>query len=467
MRLKFSLVRRKPPDSSRKPHDLRYHARLMSTAAAEVNATTPPRFRLPRLSVGTVGTALFLLIALPCFLSLPITLGTPIGAETGERYNDSRYDNSELGTQVQYQPPGKVTYTRLVSPPADAPEGTESQLKQYKSFELMGTDLQGRSLLMRCLLGGAISLGVGISAALMAVFIGVTWGATAGYLGGRVDSFMMRVVDILYGLPYLLLVVLLSVAVGGLVDRFFQGSVQLPDEVFIFSRTQPLTSVWLALMWIVVFGTLGLLLLWLMEAAGAGLSALSKPTLWLGRAAAILLLVQAVFVGLSGVMITAIWAGGDMIVNLLVLVVAIGGVSWLTMARVIRGQVLSLRGQPFVEAARAQGMGAGRIIRVHLLPNLVGPIVVYTTLAVPQAILQESFLSFLGIGVSEPLPSWGQLASVGIKELPALALPELSDQFRWWLLVFPCLLLGLTLLSLNFMGDAMRERFDPRSKRRG
>ena len=140
------------------------------------------------------------------------------------------------------------------------------------------------------------------------------------------------------------------------------------------------------------------------------------------------------------------------------LLVAIGGVSWLTMARVVRGQVLSLKGQPFIEAARAMGVGWFGQFHRHLLPNLVGPIIVYATLMVPQAILQESFLSFLGIGVKPPLPSWGNLAAEGLPEL------NLYKSY-WWLLAFPCLLLGSTLLALNFVGEMLRERFDPKRQR--
>jgi oligopeptide transport system permease protein len=139
-----------------------------------------------------------------------------------------------------------------------------------------------------------------------------------------------------------------------------------------------------------------------------------------------------------------------------VLFVAIGLVSWLTMARVVRGQVLSLRAQPFIEACRASGLTEWRIFTRHLLPNLVGPVLVYATLTVPQAILQESFLSFLGIGIQKPLPSWGSLASDGL--LPALN----PIEHRWWLLLFPCLLLATTLLSLNFLGDGLRDVFDPK-----
>jgi oligopeptide transport system permease protein len=145
--------------------------------------------------------------------------------------------------------------------------------------------------------------------------------------------------------------------------------------------------------------------------------------------------------------------------DLTVLFTAIGGVSWLTMARVVRGQVLSLKSQPFMEAARAMGVPIRAQFIRHLLPNLVGTITVYATLTVPQAILQESFLSFLGIGVRPPLPSWGNLAAEGLSELN----PYHS---RWWLLLFPCLLLGLTLLALNFVGEGLREALDPRRSRR-
>ena len=289
---------------------------------------------------------LFLLIALPCFVSLPWSL--------------SRYDvqRTEAGMQNA------------------APSWSEP----------MGTDELGRSLLWRCLLGGAISLGIGISAALIAVFIGVTWGALSGYAGGKTDAGMMRAVDVLYGLPYILLVVMISLAL------------------------QPV------------------------------LVKLTRDTLGMS---------ETLSNNLSGIV---------------TLLIAIGGVSWLTMSRVIRGQVLSLRAQPFIEATRAVGMSPVRVLRLHLLPNLTGVIVVYATLAVPLAILQESFLSFLGIGVRLPLPSWGNLAAEGVKQLPALTNP--SVPIYWWLLVFPCALLGMTLMALNFLGDMLRDRFDPKRGQR-
>lgn len=299
------------------------------------------------MSSGWVGAAMLLLIAVPCFVTLPWSL---------QNYNVHRMSEGMA----------------LLAPSWADP---------------MGTDLFGQSVMWRSLLGGAISLGIGGCAALISVFIGVTWGATAGYVGGRVDSVMMRVVDVLYGLPYILLVVLMNLALRPLM---YDG------------------------------------LLWL--------SFNGKPIFNESSAS-----------GLSGIV---------------TLLVAIGGVSWLTMARVIRGQVLSLRSQPFMEAARAVGTGHVRTLLVHLLPNLIGPIVVYATLTVPQAILQESFLSFLGIGVQAPIPSWGNLASEGLPQLHKLATH--ADKVEWWLLLFPCLLLGLTLMGLNFLGDALRNRLDPK-----
>lgn len=317
----------------------------MATAALPLN---PTRSATPRrLTTGSLGAILFAAIALPCFLTLPWSL--------------SRYDVQNTETLAMQNAPPSWS-------------------------QPMGTDELGRSLLWRSLMGGAISLGIGISAALIAVLIGVTWGALSGYAGGKTDAGMMRTVDVLYGLPYILLVVMVSLA-------------------------------------------------------------LQPQVLWLTRD--VLGLNETFSANASGV---------------LTLLIAIGGVSWLTMSRVIRGQVLSLRSQPFIEATRAVGMGPLRVLRLHLLPNLTGVIVVYATLAVPLAILQESFLSFLGIGVRLPLPSWGNLASEGVKQLPALTSPDIA--MHWWLLVFPCLLLGMTLMALNFLGDALRDKFDPKRNQR-
>ncbi|HEX8323860.1 MAG TPA: ABC transporter permease [Tepidisphaeraceae bacterium] len=240
-----------------------------------------------------------------------------------------------------------------------------------------GYDTLGRSILGRCLLGGSISLTVGIAAAVVAVFLGTTVGLLAGYTGGWVDAVLMRVVDVMYGLPYILLVILFKIAL------------ETPMTV-LFERLQH------------------------------------------GQ-----------------------WFSSAQAANLVVMFLSIGLVSWLTMARVVRGQVLALRGLPFIEAARALGMPRRRIFLRHVLPNLVGPITVYATLTVPGAILQESFLSFLGVGVRLPLPTWGSLASDGVAALTPV-------RFYWWMLLFPCLLLMAALLGLNFLGDGLRDVLDPK-----
>lgn len=297
-------------------------------------AITAESQRWRRIPAGGLGGAILLMIVGPCLLTLPWSI---------RHYDDQRLDENRS----------------LLSPSIAAP---------------MGTDALARSMLPRCLLGGAISLGIGIASAAIAVVIGVAWGATAGYAGGHVDAVMMRIVDVLYGLPYILLVVLLDLALKPWV-------------------TQRLES-------------------------------------------------------LPAVNQNAVTALADVITLLL----AIGGLSWLTMARVIRGQVLSLRTRPFIEAARAGGARPIRIFFHHLLPNLIAPIIVYATLTVPVAILQESFLSFLGIGVQLPLPSWGNLASEGMAQIHAIGQ-------RWWLLLWPCLLLGITLMALNFLGESLRQSY--------
>jgi oligopeptide transport system permease protein len=226
-----------------------------------------------------------------------------------------------------------------------------------------GTDPLGRDILARTLVGGCVSLGVGLAAAVISILLGTLWGVTSGYAGRSVDTVMMRIVDVLYGLPYILLVILLLV----------------------------------------------------------------------------------------------LFAEQTTAVRMVVLFMAIGSVSWLTMARVVRGQVLALRESEFVQAARALGSGSGRIIFKEMLPNLTGTILVCATLTVPLAILQESFLSFLGLGVPPPLASWGTLASDAIEAINPV-------ETYWWLLAFPCSALGATLLALNFVGDGLRDAFDPRAK---
>ena len=239
----------------------------------------------------------------------------------------------------------------------------------HRASSWLGHDDLGRSLFYRLSPAIVLSLLVGLSAVIIAVVVGTLWGATAAMAGGRVDLLMMRLVDVLYGLPYILMVILLKIAL-----------------------TRPLTAL----------------------------------------------------------------IGNAKVANFVVLLVAIGGVSWLTMARVIRGQVLSLRQLAFVEAARAAGASRTYILRRHLLPNLLGSIIVYATLVLPQAILQESFLSFLGIGIQQPTPSLGNLAAEGVHAV------NLYVDY-WWLIVFPCGALAVLLLALNFLGDGLRDAYDPRS----
>ncbi len=288
-------------------------------------------FKYRRISIG--GAILCVLLG-ACIVSLPLTMRP----SSNFYYDRQRTDSS------------------LASP------------QSHEAWIWFGTSKLGQSLLGQCLAGGVISLAIGLAAAAISVVLGVGVGLVAGYRGGWIDSLLMRIVDVLYALPYILLVILFKIAMENPLGKLLHST---------------------------------------------------------------------------------------MAANLVVLFLSIGLVSWLTMARVIRGQVLSLRTLPFVEAARAAGAPGRRIFMRHLLPNLVGPITVYATLMVPQAILQESLLSFLGIGIQKPLPTWGSLASDGLIALSPVA-------SCWWLLVFPCTLLGVTLLALNFVGDGLRDAFDPK-----
>ena len=272
----------------------------------------------------------------------------------------------------QHAPGAGVLLQRLAS----GGEVRVGDLLYRPGIFVLGSDTNGRDLLARILYGGRISMMVGLVATFVALTIGVTYGAVAGYFGGKTDAAMMRIVDIIYSLPFTIFVILLIVMLKDPMDKFDDWLAHYQ----YFANTR----------------------------------------------------------GLGKVM---------------VLFAAIGAVEWLTMARIVRGQIMTIKNMEYIEAARSLGLGRARIIFRHMLPNALGPIVVYATLTIPSVMLLESFLSFLGLGMSDPMASWGSLIKDGAEKM---------EEF-WWLLVFPGLTFSLTLFSLNFLGDGLRDALDIRA----
>jgi len=253
---------------------------------------------------------------------------------------------------------GRTEYTAIEKAELDAMRLDIETNPAHKRVYVLGTDYLGRDLLSRTIYGGRISMGIGVVGTITAALIGIFYGAVAGYVGGKIDNLMMRFVDIVYGLPYMMLVIVLMALVGG-------------KSVFI-------------------------------------------------------------------------------------LFIAIAAISWLTLSRVVRGQIISLKNSEFVEAARSVGAGTSRIINRHLLPNTLGIIIVYSSLQFPTFILNESFLSFLGLGVSAPMASWGTLISDGVRGV----------QLYPWLLLVPAIIMTVFMFAMNFLGDGLRDAFDPQGKNR-
>jgi len=376
-----------PRSGRRDEADLERYARLLEEARS-VQGVSPWREawrRLRRRRVAMIAMVFLGLLSLAAFLTPLLPLQSPYAINTASAYAPPSW---RITTPLELPPAGADAKTE--PPSADGNPGwierqflhvgwcnrllIEARVKVFGAWSIpsiCGRDELGRDVLARLFWGARLSLAVGLVATLVSMVIGVSYGAVAGYLGGWVDDVMMRIVDILYSVPFIFIVIYLNMILS-------QHDIQA----------------------------------WL-EARG--------------------------------------------IHRMTVFFVLVGAISWLTMARVVRGQVLSLKHEQFIDAARTIGASRSRIIFRHLVPNALSVVIVYLTLTIPRVMLFEAFLSFLGLGVQAPDVSWGLLANEGFKVITPI-------KIFWWLFVFPSAALGVTLFALNFLGDGLRDALDPRLK---